>query len=123
MLAAECKIRYEKESKNEITQTGDLSLKYSTKNSHNVEGTLLCTSKCFLRLGEFDKDKTAYQKVRSIILSAIQVTRSIVIIDDSKAISIKLKTFVEKLGYSEIYVFDNGLCSVRAFSLRISIIF
>ena len=113
ILAAECKTRHGKESKNEITQAGDLFLKYSTKNSHNVKGALLCASKCFLRLGEFDKAKTAYQKTRSIILSTIQVTRPIVIIDDSKAISIKLKTFAEKLGYSEIHVFDNGLDGVK----------
>ena len=31
VLAAECKTRHGKESKNEITQAGDLFLKYSTK--------------------------------------------------------------------------------------------
>jgi len=113
MLAAECKTRHGKESKNEIIQAGDLFLKYSKKNLPNVKGALLCASKCFLRLGEFDKAKTTYQKAKSIVLSSIPIIRPLVIIDDSEAISMKLKTFVEKLGYSEIHVFNNGLDGVK----------
>jgi len=109
MLAAECKTRQGKESENEIKEAGDLFLKYSnSKNSKNVKGALLCASKCFLSLGEFDKAKDTYQKSKTIIRSTIQVTRPIVIIDDSKAIALKLQNYVEKLGYSEIHVFENG---------------
>ncbi len=109
MLAAECKTRQGKESENEIKEAGDLFLKYSTsKNSKNVKGALLCASKCLLSLGEFDKAKDANQKAKLIVQSTIQVTRPIVIIDDSKAIAMKLQNYVEKLGYSEIHVFENG---------------
>ena len=114
MLAAECKTRQGKESKNEIKEAGDLFLKYSNiKNSNNVKGALLCASKCFLSLGEFDKAKDTYQKVKTIASSIIQVTRPIVIIDDSKAITMKLQNYVEKLGYSEIYVFENGKDGIK----------
>ena len=109
MLAAECKTRQGKESENEIKEAGNLFLKYSnSKNPKNVKGELLCASKCFLSLGEFDKAKDAYQKAKIITQSTIQVTRPIVIIDDSKAIAMKLQNYVEKLGYSEIHVFENG---------------
>ena len=109
MLAAECKTRQGKESENEIKEAGNLFLKYSnSKNPKNVKGALLCASKCFLSLGEFDKAKDAYQKAKIITQSTIQVTRPIVIIDDSKAIAMKLQNYVEKLGYSEIHVFENG---------------
>jgi len=109
MLAAECKTRQGKESENEIKEAGNLFLKYSnSKNPKNVKGALLCASKCFLSLGEFDKAKDAYQKAKIIIQSTIQVTRPIVIIDDSQAIAMKLQNYVEKLGYSEIHVFKNG---------------
>ncbi len=61
MLVGECKTRQGKNSENEIKKAGNLFLKYSKiKNSKNVKGTLLCTSKCLLRLGEFDKTKDAY---------------------------------------------------------------
>ena len=109
MLAAECKTRQGKDSENEIKEASELFLKYSnSKTSMNVKGALLCASKCFLSLGEFDKAKNAYQKAKTIVSSTIQVTRPIVIIDDSKAITMKLKNYVEKLGYSEIHVFENG---------------
>jgi DNA-binding NtrC family response regulator len=64
-------------------------------------------------LGEFDKAKKAYQKAKVILSSTIQVTRPIVIIDDSKAIAMKLQNYVEKLGYSEIHVFENGKDGVK----------
>jgi len=114
MLAAECKTRQGKESKNETKEAGNLFLKYSnSKNPKNVKGALLCASKCFLSLGEFDKAKDAYQKAKIIIQSTIQVTRPIVIIDDSQAIAMKLQNYVEKLGYSEIHVFENGKDGVK----------
>jgi CheY-like chemotaxis protein len=109
MLANECKTRQGKVSENEIREASDLFLKYSNaKNSTNVKGALLCASKCLLSLGEFDKAKVAYQKAKSMIQSSVPVTRPIVIIDDSKAIAMKLQTYAKKLGYSEIHVFENG---------------
>ena len=114
MLAAECKSRQGKDSENEIKEAGDLFLKYSkSKNSSNIKGALLCASKCFLSLGEFDKAKDAYQKAKTISPTSVQVTRPIVIIDDSKAIAMKLKNYSEKLGYSEIHVFENGKDGVK----------
>ncbi len=114
MLAAECKTRQGKESENEIKEAGNLFLKYSdSKNSKNVKGALLCASKCFLSLGEFDKAKVTYQKAKLIAQSAIQVIRPIVIIEDSKAVAMKLQNYVKKLGYSEIHVFDNGKDGVK----------
>ena len=114
MLAGECRTRQGKDSENEIKEASDLFLKYSNeKNSTNVKGALLCASKCLLSLGEFDKAKDTYQKAKTIIQSSIQVTRPIVIIDDSKAIAMKLKTYAEKLGYSEIHVFENGKDGVK----------
>lgn len=109
MLAAECKSRQGKESQNEIREASGLFLKYSnSKDAPNVKGALLCASKCLLSLGEFDKAKDVYQKAKSIISSTIQVTRPIVIIDDSPAIAMKLKNYAEKLGYSDISVYENG---------------
>ena len=114
MLAAECKKRQGKDSQNEIKQAGDLFLKYSnSKNSQNVKGALLCASKCLLSLGEFDKAKDVYQKAKTMFSSITQVTRPVVIIDDSKAIAMKLQNYVQKLGYSEIHIFENGKDGVK----------
>jgi CheY-like chemotaxis protein len=114
MLAGECKTRQGKDSENEIKEASDLFLKYSkAKNSKNIKGALLCASKCLLSLGEFDKAKDTYQNAKGIIQTSIQVTRPVVIIDDSKAIAMKLKTYAEKLGYSEIHVFENGKDGIK----------
>ena len=109
MLAAECKTRQGKESKDEIEQAGNLFLQYSkNKDSKNIQGALLCASKCFLSLGEYDKAKISYQKAKTILSSIIEIFRPVVIIDDSKAVAMKLKNYVEKLGYNEILIYDNG---------------
>lgn len=114
MLASECKKRQGKESENEIKEAGNLFLKYSKlENSPNMRGALLCASKCFLLQGEFDKAKNAYQKAKVMISPKIPVTRPIVIIDDSKAIAMKLQNYVEKLGYNEIHIFENGKDAVK----------
>jgi len=109
MLAAECKTRQGKESKDEIEQAGNLFLQYSkNKDSKNIQGALLCASKCFLSLGEYDKAKISYQKAKTMLSSIIEIFRPVVIIDDSKAVAMKLKNYVEKLGYNEILIYDNG---------------
>lgn len=114
MLASECKSRQGKESKDEITQAAHLFLEYSkSKNSNNIQGALLCASKCFLSLGEFDKAKISYQKAKTMFSPMVENSRPIVIIDDSKAISMKLQTYIEKLGYSEIFLFANGKTGLK----------
>ena len=114
MLASECRNRQGKDSESEIKEASDLFLKYSKdKNSRNIKGALLCASKCLLSLGEFDKAKETYQKAKTIIQTSVHVTRPIVIIDDSKAIAMKLKTYAEKLGYSDVHVFENGKDGVK----------
>lgn len=101
MLASECRTRQGKESKNEVKEASNFFLKYSNvKNSVNVKGALLCASKYFLCLGEFDKAKVRCRNAKPVTQTSIQVTRPIVIIDDSKAIAMKLKMYAEKLGYS-----------------------
>jgi len=114
MLASECKTRQGKESKDEITQAANLFLTYSkSKNSKNIQGALFCASKCFLSLGEFDKAKTSYQKAKTFFSSTVESSRPIVIIDDSKAIAMKLQMYIEKLGYSEIFVYENGKTGLK----------
>lgn len=114
LLAAECKKQHGKESENEIREAGNLFLKYSTlKDSENLKGALLCASKYFLSLGEFDLARDTYQQANTMFSTPIQVTRPIVIVDDSKAIALKLQTYVEKLGYSEIHIYENGKNGIK----------
>lgn len=113
MLAAECKKRQGKESKEEIEEAGKLFLKYGESKSLNAKGALLCASKCFLKIGDFDEAKEAYEKAKKTKSQKVEFMRPIVIVDDSKAISLKLKTYVEKLGFTEIHIFENGKSALK----------
>jgi len=114
MLASECKTRQGKESTDEIAQAANLFLEYTkNKSSKNIQGALLCASKCFLSLGEFDKAKISYQKAKTFFSSTVENSRPIVIIDDSKAIAMKLQIYIEKLGYNEIFIYANGKTGLK----------
>ena len=98
MLASKCKKRQGRDFENEIIEAGNLFVKYSKlENSENVKGALLCASKCYLLLGEFDKAKDVFQKAKMIMATKIHVTRPIVTINDSKAVAMKLQSYIEKL--------------------------
>lgn len=113
VLAAECKAKQGKDTKNDFEQAGELFLKYGkSKNKPNSRGALLCASKCFLKLNEFNKAKEAYQHATSIPYEEAQL-RPIIIIDDSKAIAKKLETYVSKLGYQQIHIFYNGKEAIK----------
>lgn len=114
MLAAECKTKQGKDAKEEFEKAGELFLKHGkSKNIPNARGALLCASKCFLKLNEFKKAKNAYQTAISIPIQEYQITRPVVIIDDSKAIAKKLEIYVSKLGYTKIHVYYNGKDGIK----------
>lgn len=66
-----------------------------------------------MSLGEFDQAKETYQQAKLIISAPLEIARPIVIVDDSKAIALKLQNYVEKLGYAEILVFENGKTGLK----------
>lgn len=114
MLAAKCKSKQGKDSKDEIKLAGELFLKFSKlKNAANAKAALLCASKCFLLLGDFEKAKETFKQAKSLSSETIEVIRPVVIIDDSKAIAQKLKTYAGKLGYKDILIFENGKSALK----------
>ena len=114
VLAGECKNRQGKENNDEILEAGKLFLSSAKKDkTYSAKGGYLCASKCFLKVGKYDDAKDAFNKSKEFVLSSVSVTRPIVIIDDSKAISMKLQNYVEKLGYSEISTYENGKTGIK----------
>lgn len=108
-LAAECKTKQGKDNENEIREAGKLFLKYGKKEkNYNSKGALLCASKCFLRIGQYDDAKDAFYKSKEFEIPEVPLSRPIVIIDDSDAISLKLKKYLEKLGYDDILSYQTG---------------
>lgn len=109
VLASECKRRQDKDTSLEFTEAANLFLKNASKSSQNPKSSLLCASKCFVRAGDFDKAKHALEKSKQYVLTHEKSeSRHIVVIEDSAAISLKLKGYSEKLGYVSIDAFENG---------------
>ena len=113
-LAAECKSKQGKDNNNELQEAGKLFLKYGKKEqSYKAKGAYLCASKCFFKVGQFDSAKDAFNKSKEFQVPQIITSRPVVIIDDSKAITLKLKKFLEKLGYTEIHSFQTGKDGIK----------
>ncbi len=109
VLAGECKSRQGKDNENEILEAGKLFLNFGKKDkTYQAKGALLCASKCFLKAGKYDDAKDAFSKSKEIISPSVSTQRPIVIVDDSKAITIKLENYLKKLGYDEMSSFEKG---------------
>ena len=109
LLAAECKSKQNKANDHEILEAGKLFLDFAKKiESYQAKSALLCASKCFLRVGEFDDAKKAFNKAIEFKLPTIEVLRPIVIIEDSKSVVMKLENYLKKLGYNNCTNYQTG---------------
>lgn len=109
ILASECKNRQDKDSASESAEAGKLFFGYAkSKRDYTAKSAFLCAAKCFLRAGRYDAAKDAYEKSKAFTISHIQESRPIVIVDDSRAIVIKIEGHLTNLGYSNTKSFSNG---------------
>ncbi len=109
ILAAECKTRQGKDNHDEFTEAAKQYLKIATKdNSYKAKYAYLCAAKCFLRVGKHDDAKNAFKKFQSIVPKLVEITRPVLIVDDSNAVVMKLKNYLQKLGYNDVHVCNTG---------------
>ena len=110
VLAAECRIRQNKDSSDEITEAGKLYFSFAKKeNSYRIKNAYLCAAKCFLRAGKYDDAKAAFEKSKILIRNTVvEDLRPVIIIDDSKSIILKIENYLEKLGYKNTHSFSTG---------------
>ena len=115
MLAAECKIQQGKDAYEEILNAGKLYMSLAHKSkSHNAKNAYLCAAKCYLRIGQYEVAKNAFEKSKKFVSSVVEKKRPVVVVDDSPAITMKLKNYLEKLGYTDVQTFDTGKVAVQA---------
>ena len=109
MLAAESKIQQGKDGYDEFLQAGKTYLRIAEKaKSIDAKNAYLCASKCFLRIGQYEVAKNAFEKSKKFISKTIEKKRSIVVVDDSKAVIMKLRRYLENLGYKDIHECKTG---------------
>lgn len=109
ILASECKNRQDKDSSNESVEAGKLFFAYAKKEKTYVaKSAFLCAAKCFLRAGQYDSAKDAFEKSKEFTLTQTEEARPIIIVDDSKAIVLKIQGYLTNLGYSNVHSFYTG---------------
>ena len=114
MLAAECKSRQNKGNDNETLEAGKLFLNFAKKeNNYKVKSAYQCAAKCFLKSGNYDDAKKAFEKSKTFQAPNIEVVRPVVIVDDSKSVVIKLESYLKKLGYDKIISYETGKDAIK----------
>ncbi|HXG74207.1 MAG TPA: response regulator [Candidatus Nitrosotenuis sp.] len=109
ILATECKSRQNKDSTEEAVEAGKLFFAYAkTKKDYSGKSAFLCAAKCFLKAGRYDAAKDAFEKSKGFKLQESAATRPVIIVDDSKAIVLKIKSHLSNLGYTNTESFYNG---------------
>ncbi len=114
MLAAECRTRQNKGNDNETLEAGKLFLNFAKKvNNYSVKSAYQCAAKCFLKSGNYDDAKKAFEKSKTFQAPNIEVVRPVVIVDDSKSVVIKLESYLKKLGYDKIISYETGKDAIK----------
>lgn len=109
ILATECKNRQNKDITEEAVEAGKLFFSYAkSKKDYSAKSAFLCAAKCFLKAGKYDSAKEAFEKSKAFKLAQTQETRPIVVVDDSKAIVLKIQNHLNNLGYSHVTSFYTG---------------
>lgn len=108
LLASECKSRQGKDKKEELLSAAKLYLKLAKKNPSDANYAYRCAAKCFLKVGQYDEAMKASELAKKYTTQVVEEKRPIVAIDDSPAILIRLKSFLQQLGYSDIQSASTG---------------
>lgn len=109
VLASECRARQNKDVSSEVMEAGKLFFGFAKKEkSYSSKTAFLCAAKCFLKAGRYDSAKEAFEKSKDFKIEQIEDTRPIVIVDDSKAIVVKLQNHLANLGYTNTHTFYTG---------------
>jgi CheY-like chemotaxis protein len=109
ILASECKVRQNKDITNETMSAGKLFFEYAKKEkSYSGKTAFLCAAKCFLKAGSYDFAKEAFEKSKGVKLEQVEVSRPIIVVDDSNAIVVKIQNHLANLGYKNISTYYNG---------------
>lgn len=116
ILASECKSRQGKDRKEELLEAAKFYLKIAKKDTTNANYAYQCAARCFLRTGHYDEAMEAFEAAQQFIPKIIEETRSIVVVDDSPAILLRIKNFLQQLGYDEIQTVSDGKSAINLIS-------
>ena len=116
ILASECKSRQGKDRKEELLEAAKFYLKIAKKDTTNANYAYQCAARCFLRTGYYDDAMKAFEAAQKFTPKVIEEKRSIVVVDDSPAILLRIKNFLKQLGYDDIQTISNGKSAITLIS-------
>lgn len=109
ILASECKNKQSKDSESEAMEAGKLFFLFGkSRKDYSGKSAFLCAAKCFLRAGKYDFAKEAFEKSKGFTITYTETTRPVIIVDDSKAIVLKIQNHLNNLGYEKTHSFYTG---------------
>ncbi len=115
LLAGRCKLRAKKSAQEEFEKgaVSYLELADQSKDSSPLGSRLVyrCAAKCFFRAELYDKADEAHRSANSIkqVLGTVtEIKQPVLIVDNSKVITLKLKKYVEQFGFNEVVICNSG---------------
>ncbi len=113
ILASECKARQGKDNKEELGMAAKYYLKIAKKDSFSSSYAYQCAARCFLKSGQVDLAMKVSEEAKKHVPTIVEEKRPIVIIDDSPAITLRLKSYLEQLGYDDIKTANDGNGAIK----------
>ncbi|TLX83941.1 MAG: response regulator [Thaumarchaeota archaeon] len=108
ILASECKAKQGKDPKDEILEAAKFYLKLAKKDPLATNYAYRCAAKCLLRVGQYEEAMKIFEEAKKYVHTPSEEKRTIVVVDDSPAIIIRIKSFLMQLGYDDIQTASNG---------------
>lgn len=112
ILASECKTRQGKDPKEEYEVAAKYFLQVAKKDPSRAPYAYQCAAKCFLKSGKVDMAMKTSEEAKKFVSKKVEEKTPIVIVDDSPAILLRLKSFLEQLGYSDIKSASSGKAAI-----------
>ncbi len=127
MLAGRSKLQAEKNAREEFEKAATAYLEIANRikdtSPSNARMAYRCAAKCFLRAELYDRAKDVQHladSVKKISGSEDQIKQPIMIVDDSKVVTLKLKNYVTEFGFQNITVCNSGREGIEKFNKLIS---
>jgi len=114
LLASECKVKQGKDPKHELLEASKFYLKLAKKDPPSSNYAYRCAAKCLLKLGQFEEAMKLFEEAKKHVHKPSKEKRTIVVVDDSPAIIIRIKSFLKQLGYDDIQTASNGKGALEA---------